>query len=78
VKQAIFENSPFGHIHHAAESLHAFQLLLVVAGVVAAQAHFTEVERAAQNDYSKTRNYWKYLKAKLKKEGSEVVSATTR
>jgi len=31
-----------------------------------------------QNDYAKTRNYWKYLKAKLKKESSEVVSATTQ
>lgn len=31
-----------------------------------------------QNDYTKTRNYWKYLKAKLKKEGSQVVSATTQ
>lgn len=31
-----------------------------------------------QNDYNKTRNYWKYLKAKLKNEGSEVVSATTQ
>lgn len=31
-----------------------------------------------QNDYNKTRNYWKYLKAKLKKEDSEVVSATTQ
>jgi hypothetical protein len=31
-----------------------------------------------QNDYGNTRNYWKYLKAKLKKEGSEVVSATTQ
>ena len=31
-----------------------------------------------QNDYSKTRNYWKYLKAKLKKENSQVVSATTQ
>ena len=31
-----------------------------------------------QNDYSKTRNYWKYLKAKLKKEKNEVVSATTQ
>lgn len=31
-----------------------------------------------QNDYTKTRNYWKYLKAKLKKENSEVVSATTQ
>lgn len=31
-----------------------------------------------QNDYTKTRNYWKYLKAKLKKENSEVVSLTTQ
>jgi cell filamentation protein len=31
-----------------------------------------------QNDYNKTRNYWKYLKARLKKENSEVVSVTTQ
>jgi cell filamentation protein len=31
-----------------------------------------------QDDYSKTRNYWKYLKAKLKKENSQVVSVTTK
>ena len=31
-----------------------------------------------QNDYAKTRNYWKYLKAKLKRENSELVSATTQ
>jgi hypothetical protein len=31
-----------------------------------------------QNDYSKNRNYWKYLKAKFKKENSQVVSATTQ
>jgi cell filamentation protein len=31
-----------------------------------------------QDDYSKTRNYWKYLKAKLKKEGSQLVSTTTQ
>ncbi len=31
-----------------------------------------------QNDYTKTRNYWKYLKAKLKKENNELVSATTQ
>ena len=31
-----------------------------------------------QNDYTKTRNYWKYLKAKLKKENSQVVSDTTQ
>lgn len=31
-----------------------------------------------QDDYSKVRNYWKYLKAKLKKENNELVSATTQ
>lgn len=31
-----------------------------------------------QDDYEKNRNYWKYLKAKLKKENSELVSATTQ
>lgn len=31
-----------------------------------------------QDDYTKTRNYWKYLKAKLKKENSELVRATTQ
>jgi len=31
-----------------------------------------------QDDYTKTRNYWKYLKAKLKKENNQVVSATTQ
>jgi len=29
-------------------------------------------------DYNKTRNYWKYLKAKLKKENSQLVSVTTQ
>lgn len=31
-----------------------------------------------QDDYTKNRNYWKYLKAKLKKEESQLVSATTQ
>lgn len=31
-----------------------------------------------QDDYTKTRNYWKYLKAKLKKEDNQLVSATTQ
>jgi cell filamentation protein len=29
-------------------------------------------------DYTKVRNYWKYLKTKLKKENSQLVSATTQ
>ena len=31
-----------------------------------------------QEDYAKTRNYWKYLKTKLKKEGNELVSVTNQ
>jgi len=31
-----------------------------------------------QDDYTKTRNYWKYLKAKLKKDGNELGSVTTQ
>ena len=31
-----------------------------------------------QDDYTKTRNYWKYLKTKLKKEDNELVSATNQ
>ncbi|MCX6309417.1 MAG: Fic family protein [Bacteroidia bacterium] len=31
-----------------------------------------------QDDYNKARNYWKYLKTKLKKENSELVSITTQ
>jgi cell filamentation protein len=31
-----------------------------------------------RDDYNKARNYWKYLKAKLKKEGNELVSGTNQ
>lgn len=31
-----------------------------------------------QDDYQKTRNYWKYLKTKLKKENNELVSVTNQ
>jgi len=31
-----------------------------------------------QDDYTKVRNYWKYLKTKLKQEKNQVVSATTQ
>ncbi|MGI0530280.1 protein adenylyltransferase Fic [Treponema socranskii] len=31
-----------------------------------------------QSEYEKNRNYWKYLKAKLKKENSELVSIATQ
>ncbi len=32
----------------------------------------------AQDDYTKNRNYWKYLKGKLRKEGSQLVSVTNQ
>lgn len=32
----------------------------------------------AQDDHTKNRNYWKYLKGKLKKENSQLVSATNQ
>ena len=31
-----------------------------------------------QDDYTRTRNYWKYLKTKLRKQGSELVSDTNQ
>ena len=31
-----------------------------------------------EDDYQKTRNYWKYLKAKLKKEGNQLGHDTTQ
>ncbi len=34
--------------------------------------------RETQDDYAKNRNYWKYLKGKLRKDGIELVSATNQ
>ncbi|MEN9400214.1 MAG: hypothetical protein RL632_1317 [Bacteroidota bacterium] len=31
-----------------------------------------------ESDYAKVRNYWKYLKAKLKRENNQLVSMTTQ
>lgn len=31
-----------------------------------------------QDDYQKTKNYWRYLKTKLKKENSKLVSGTNQ
>ena len=31
-----------------------------------------------QDDYQKTRNYWKNLKTKLKRENNELISATNQ
>lgn len=39
---------------------------------------FRECVLNEQSEYEKNRNYWKYLKAKLKKENSELVSTATQ
>ncbi len=31
-----------------------------------------------ESDYVKTRNYWKYLKGRLRKEGNQLVSVTNQ
>lgn len=40
----------------------------------------TDIVRAINNedDYTKSRNYWKYLKGKLQKAGFQLVSATNQ
>lgn len=46
--------------------------------IFAAYFSATDVVRAINNeeDYTKCRNYWKYLKGKFAKEGIQLVSAT--
>ena len=36
------------------------------------------ISALTSNDYNKSRNYWKWLKNKLKEEGSELVSDTNQ
>lgn len=36
------------------------------------------IEALTNNDYQKSRNYWKWLKNKLNDEGSELVSITNQ
>ena len=36
------------------------------------------ISALTDNDYDKSRNYWKWLKNKLKEEGSELVSDTNQ
>lgn len=40
----------------------------------------TDIVRAIneEDDYTKSRNYWKYLKAKMSKEGVQLVSVTNQ
>lgn len=39
---------------------------------------FVDIIYLTDNDYTKARNYWKWLKHKLNEEGSELVSNTNQ
>lgn len=61
-----FDNREVRAVRDEENSKRWFSVLDIVAG------------STDQDNYSKTRNYWKYLKAKLKKENDQLVSATTQ
>jgi BRO family, N-terminal domain len=64
VKQQLFDAVQIRTAWDEAEEKWWFSALDVVAALT------------DQADYTKARNYWKWLKGKLKQEGSEVVSVT--
>ena len=66
VKVQLFESSQIRTAWDESEEKWWFSALDVVAALT------------DQIDYTKVRNYWKWLKSKLKQEGSEVVSATNQ
>jgi prophage antirepressor-like protein len=66
VKVQLFESAHIRTAWDDAEEKWWFSALDVVAALT------------DQPDYTKVRNYWKWLKGKLKQEGSEVVSATNQ
>jgi prophage antirepressor-like protein len=66
VKLQLFESVRVRTVWDEAEEKWWFSALDVVAALT------------DQTDYAKTRNYWKWLKSKLKQEGSEVVSSTNQ
>ena len=43
-----------------------------------AKVSLSRSRKVRDNDYDKSRNYWKWLKNKLKEEGSELVSNTNQ
>lgn len=61
-----FNNTPVRAAWNDANSQWYFSVLDVISAI------------RKEPSYEKARNYWKYLKAKLKKEDSQLVSATTQ
>ena len=61
-----YNDMPVRAVWNNEKSAWFFSVLDIVSAIRGEQSH------------EKTRNYWKYLKAKLKREGSELVSLTTQ
>ena len=61
----LFENSTIRSILNAEKEEYYFSVIDVIGALT-------------DNDYQKSRNYWKWLKNKLNNEGSELVSNTNQ
>jgi len=61
----LFETSEIRSIWNSEENDYYFSVVDVIGALT-------------DNDYTKSRNYWKWLKNKLKEEGSELVSNTNQ
>lgn len=61
-----FDDTPVRAVWNDEKSKWYFSVLDIVAAI------------RGEPSYEKCRNYWKYLKAKLKRENSQLVSATTQ
>ena len=61
----LFENSTIRSIWNAEKEEYYFSVIDVIGALT-------------DNDYQKSRNYWKWLKNKLNNEGSELVSITNQ
>ena len=61
----LFENTTIRSIWDAEKEEYSFSVIDVIGALT-------------DNDYQKSRNYWKWLKNKLNNEGSELVSNTNQ
>ena len=61
----LFENSTIRSIWNEEKEEYYFSVIDVIGALT-------------NNDYQKSRNYWKWLKNKLNNEGSELVSNTNQ
>ena len=66
ISMKFYNDKPVRAVWDDEKSAWAFSVLDVISGI------------RNEHDYQKVRNYWKYLKNKIKKNNSELVSATNQ